>query len=992
MKVVLVAAMLALSSVGAWAAETANPLLVARPRGVETGQPSQALKIANLDVEVTLVGGLAQTTITARFDNPTAQIMEGDFTLALPAGAVVNGYALDVDGRMVDGVLTGKRQAKLVYEERVRAGVDPGLAEVTADNSFHTRVFPIMPGRGRTIRLSYVSPLAADGSFELPLSSQAVVGAMKIAVAAPSAVTAPSLVAPGGLKPDWTKAAAGGWSALAVAKDVTLSGALRVGAWSAAGPLELSRHANGERFFELRLPFDAQAATVRRLRVYWDRSRSRTGDDLATEIAVLRRYVEAARPGAVDLVTFADDAPRVVALSAPTGEALEAALKAVTYGGASSLKGVFAAGAGQADTCILVSDGRMTLDGWNATPPPCRTFALSSAKGADRNFLAALAERGGGRHVDLSSVTPDAALARLTAAGTPGFTLKADDGQSVDHRLVSGPAGRWWIIGKAPAAGALVFTGPGGARTFRLDGPVRAFDGVGVLWGRDAVAGLLATDRPDRDEALALARRYNVATEEASFVVLENIQDYVDAGVAPPSSASEGLIDGYRAAMVRKKTMDAQVQAARLDKIVEAWTAQKAWWDKTYKAPTPPARAVVQPRPAVAPPAVMAAPMDEAPSLPPPMPAPPPPPPPPPPAYSGNSVDEVAVTAARREQSQSMALARAAPSAGAEAAEPESAESRIVVAAAAWNPDRPYLKALAATSGEAWRPRYAELETSYGDAPAFYFDVAEWLFRSGRKAEAAAVVVSALDVPGADSKTLIIVADRLQAYGDLDRAIWLRERMLFLEPDRPQPRRDLALALIARGDRTTGKAREADYRRALDLLNAVVVRPWNRDYDGVEVIALMEANRLIARMKALGLTQDVLDPRLVALLDVDIRAVLEWNTDKTDMDLWVDEPTGERAIYNNPNTAIGGRLSNDMTRGFGPEEYLLHRAPDGTYVLKVNVYAADVLDPNGPSTVRVRLFRDWGRPSEKQETFTIELKKGDNGAMTIGRFEIGKKK
>src|SRR6478752_3887792 len=98
MKVVLVAAVLALSSVGAWAAETANPLLVARPRGVETGQKSQALKIARLDVGVTLVGGLAQTTIEARFDNPASQIMEGDFTLALPAGAVVNGYALDVNG------------------------------------------------------------------------------------------------------------------------------------------------------------------------------------------------------------------------------------------------------------------------------------------------------------------------------------------------------------------------------------------------------------------------------------------------------------------------------------------------------------------------------------------------------------------------------------------------------------------------------------------------------------------------------------------------------------------------------------------------------------------------------------------------------------------------------------------------------------------------------------------------------------------------------
>ena len=166
MKSVLVAVVMAVWSVGAWAAEPANPVLIARPRGVATDEAEkQALRIARLDVTTTLAGGLAQTTIEARFDNPTGKVMEGDFTLALPAGAVVNGYALDVGGRMIDGVLTGKRQARLVYESRVRAGIDPGLAEVTADNSFHTQVYPILPGQGRTIRLRYVSPLAADGSF-----------------------------------------------------------------------------------------------------------------------------------------------------------------------------------------------------------------------------------------------------------------------------------------------------------------------------------------------------------------------------------------------------------------------------------------------------------------------------------------------------------------------------------------------------------------------------------------------------------------------------------------------------------------------------------------------------------------------------------------------------------------------------------------------------------------------------------------------------------
>ena len=986
MKVVWIATALALmAGEAAWAAAPApaNPVLTAKVRGVTGGETSQALRIARLEVKVVLAGGLAQTTVEARFDNPTRDILEGDFTLALPAGAAVDGYGLDVGGRVVDGVLTGKRQAKLVSEERLRAGVDPGLAEVPADNSFHTRVFPILPGQGRTIRLAYASPLAADGSFVLPLVSAMPVGETAITVQVLGAAAPPTLGAPGGLALDWASKG-GEATASASGKAVTLDGALTVGPWRSASPLELSRHANDERFFELRLPFDASAATVRRLRVYWDRSRSRTDDDLKTEIAVLRRYVEAARPQSVELVSFADDAPRAAVLSAPTGEALEAALKAVTYGGASSLKGVFAAGTGTADTCILASDGRMTLDGWDAAPPPCRTFALSSAKGADRSLLSVLAERGGGRHVDLSAIDAQAALARLTAAGPPTFKLTTDDGQPVDYRLLAGPAGRWWIVGKTPAARALVFTPADGAsRTLPLDGPVRAFDAVGALWGRDAVAALLATDRPDRDEALALARRYNVATEEASFVVLENVPDYVEAGVAPPPSAGAAMIDGYGAAMAAKKTQDTARAAQRLDRMVAAWEAQKAWWTQARRPPTK-----VQSRPSVASPPDFAMPLPAAPST---MPM---PPPPPAPAYaaSNDSVEEVAVTAARRERSQSVGLAVNSGGAEPAAAPANEAASTIVVAAAAWNPDRPYLKALAATTGDVWRTRYAELEKQSGDAPAFYFDVAEWLFRSGRKAEAVQVVVNALEVPGADSKTLILVADRLQTYGALDRAIWLRERILFLEPDRPQPRRDLALALIARGDGEDGKRREADYRRALDLLNQIVVRPWNGDYDGVEIIALMEANHLIARMKTLGLDQTALDPRLVALLDVDIRAVLEWNTDKTDMDLWVDEPTGERAIYNNPNTAIGGRLSNDMTRGFGPEEYLLHRAVDGEYVLRVNVYASDRLDPNGPTTVRVRLFRDWGRPTEKQETFAIELKKADQGAMLVGRFRKGTEK
>src|SRR5579863_9357317 len=113
----------------------------------------------------------------------------------------------------------------------------------------------------------------------------------------------------------------------------------------------------------------------------------------------------------------------------------------------------------------------------------------------------------------------------------------------------------------------------------------------------------------------------------------------------------------------------------------------------------------------------------------------------------------------------------------------------------------------------------------------------------------------------------------------------------------------------------------------MELLNEVVTRIWDGAYDGIELVTLMEANRILPRLEKLGVKDIPLDPRLRALLDVDLRVVLDWYVDATDMDLWVDEPSGERAIYNNPRTRIGGRLSHDMTQGFGPEEYLLHRAP-----------------------------------------------------------------
>ncbi|WP_044561395.1 VIT domain-containing protein, partial [Azospirillum sp. B4] len=149
-----------------------SPELVARNYMAPGGaQPTHALTIGNLDITVKVIGGVAHTTLLATFANPTTAAVEGDFTLDLPAGSVVTGYALDVNGRMTDGTLVAKRAATLAYQKQVRRGVDPGLAEVTRDNAFRTHVFPIFPNRGRTVRVEFATPIGTDQPYALPLAT-----------------------------------------------------------------------------------------------------------------------------------------------------------------------------------------------------------------------------------------------------------------------------------------------------------------------------------------------------------------------------------------------------------------------------------------------------------------------------------------------------------------------------------------------------------------------------------------------------------------------------------------------------------------------------------------------------------------------------------------------------------------------------------------------------------------------------------------------------
>jgi uncharacterized protein YfaP (DUF2135 family) len=104
--------------------------------------------------------------------------------------------------------------------------------------------------------------------------------------------------------------------------------------------------------------------------------------------------------------------------------------------------------------------------------------------------------------------------------------------------------------------------------------------------------------------------------------------------------------------------------------------------------------------------------------------------------------------------------------------------------------------------------------------------------------------------------------------------------------------------------------------------------------------------------------------------------VITWNTDNTDIDLHVKEPSGEECYYKNPSTKIGGRLTRDVTRGFGPEMYTLQDAPEGVYNVTALNYASDRNRTSVRTKVYTTIFEHWGTDQEKMRRATVALTEG----------------
>ncbi len=118
----------------------------------------------------------------------------------------------------------------------------------------------------------------------------------------------------------------------------------------------------------------------------------------------------------------------------------------------------------------------------------------------------------------------------------------------------------------------------------------------------------------------------------------------------------------------------------------------------------------------------------------------------------------------------------------------------------------------------------------------------------------------------------------------------------------------------------------------------------------------------------------------------DLRVTISWNTDATDIDLWVIEPDGTKCYYEHNRTKNGGKLSQDQTQGYGPERYTIEKAPAGEFKVMVHYFRANPNLLGGETHVNVVVTRNAGRPQEVVERHTVILKQ-TNEAVEVSRVK-----
>lgn len=923
--------------------------------------------LQDLSIDILVIGQTAVTTMEMTFYNPNTRVMEGEFQFPLADGQQVSRFALDINGKMREGVVVDKALGRKAFEDIVRRGIDPGLLEKTEGNNFKARVYPMLAKGTRRVLIAFEQELhERDGQdyYFLPITANTTLKNFKVRTEVVSRFVKADIQ--NSLQLDF-KQARNSYISEVSQQNFVLNQNIALTFPKIEKPQSISATKGNKTYcygnIALATAQPKNKPIPTEIGLLWDASHSASNRDRAKEFAFLDAYFKALKNVKVVLSSFniRTDKPLTFEVKNGDWQALKSHLENLPYDGATDGNAInFSL---KADELLLFSDGIFNFGSKdfsvNDVVKQAKTpiTVVNASAVANTPKMQYLANATGGSFIDLTTLTTEQALKVAQTIPFQLLDIEVKNGKIANIFPQKGATiskGNFTLAGELQTKEATLVLSFGYPKNVIVqkeihlaanpDASESEFDLLRRIWAEKQIAQL-EREGAEQKQIDAVGREYGIVTEGNSLIVLETVEDYVRYRITPPKELQ--MEYSKRLANQEKQKEDSAKRI--LENVIAQSAEQSKWWNTQYplKDSKSKNKAVIMEE--------VVYPIDN------------------------NAIADVAAveapsmerSASKEVSSNAMAKRATAPrSTPAPASVPTSK-----IELNAYNPDTPYLKVMEYTEGGKAIETYYKLKKEYGNTPSFYVDVADYFFKKGNREQAILVVSNLAELSLDDPQLLRMLGYKLSNYSAKKEAVQVFRKVAQLREEEPQSFRDLGLAL----------AEDAQYNEAAKNLYRVVTNEWSSRFGDVQLVTLNDLNSLIARHQ--GIDVSYIDKRLLKKEPVDVRVVLSWDTDNCDMDLWVTDPKDEKCYYQNTLTYLGGKISRDVTQGYGPEEFMLKKAENGKYKVQVDYFGTHSQKQLMPVSLRITFYTHFGTPQQKQEETTVRLSNAKE-VIEVGAFQV----
>ena len=512
--------------------------------------------LQDLSIDILVIGQTAVTTMEMTFYNPNTRVMEGEFQFPLADGQQVSRFALDINGKMREGVVVDKALGRKAFEDIVRRGIDPGLLEKTEGNNFKARVYP-MPAKGtRRVLIAFEQELhERDGQdyYFLPITANTTLKNFKVRTEVVSRFVKADIQ--NSLQLDF-KQARNSYISEVSQQNFALNQNIALTFPKIEKPQSISATKGNKTYcygnIALATAQPKNRPTPKEIGLLWDASHSAANCDRAKEFAFLESYFKEVKDVKVILSSFNIRSDKPLSFEVKNGnwQALKSHLESLPYDGATDGNAInFSL---KADELLFFSDGIFNFGSKEFSVKEVVKQAktpitvVNASAVANTPKMQYLANATGGSFIDLTTLTTEQALKAAQTIPFQLLDIEVKNGKIANIFPQKGATiskGNFTLAGELQTKEATLVLSFGYPKNVILqkeihlaanpDASESEFDLLRRIWAEKQIAQL-EREGAEQKQIDAVGREYGIVTEGNSLIVLETVEDYVRYRITPP--------------------------------------------------------------------------------------------------------------------------------------------------------------------------------------------------------------------------------------------------------------------------------------------------------------------------------------------------------------------------------------------------------------------------------------------------------------------------